>query len=245
MTRMSVVVSITCPKGMTRKGVVDYVRDAVHSHSGAFEPSHPLFERSRSATVRSLGKDADNLAEVVVDSSGNVSKDAYDGAMEDKLIERRRADVAEAKVRELLAELQDTLKQLDTPEGDQPALYPIQVIGEVVNQVNAGDYTPPVTCRSKEREYWKAGARHALGQFNLAINRAAREVVSAIRGPDDAQLFQYWVNQTEAAPMRLMKALAPCVGADAHRDAIYGLMVQDGATQVGGKPVNEEGNLQL
>lgn len=239
MSKMSIVVGITKPQGMSRQDMVNYVRDAVHSHAGAFESSHPLFGRCRSATVRSLGKDADMPVCVDADEAekpkANDFYDAYQGALERALIAEKELLVAEQRQRELQAQL-----DLHT---NPPALHPIQVIGELVTCINAQGFVPPATGRHKEREFWKAGARSTLGEVNTAINQAAHLVMSQIAGPSDAQLFQYWIREAERNPSRVARKIGACLAADEYRQALIELMDEDAALQLEGKPVREEGSI--
>ncbi len=229
MKNEKIQVLVTFPKtaNMSKRKAVSYVRDAVHAHSGAFEPGDPFAEQSKLATAREHKGDEsiEELREEI-----RVRRAEYSTVLEEN--SRQKKEIALLKAREV------GLTPADRPDA-------VVMFNAITHAINGIDHSAWLPKTHQKREYAKLGGRAVLSRVGAAVKHVANTLLSHPAKPTDGDLFMYWVTEAATRPARLMTALAECSSPEEYRTALLELYELDVTEHQAGRIVEEGGLIQV
>lgn len=135
---------------------------------------------------------------------------------------------AESRLLELSAKLDQMSGSLQTIANSEARKSVVNTVNVLIHAINSTSYQME-TASQQKLEYMKAGGQQVLKQLNAAVRNAGMALVMDAPQSGDDELFIYWITQASFNPLRIMKAISGCAGADDYRVALLGLMDEDKA----------------
>jgi hypothetical protein len=221
--KMQVLVTFPKMQDVSKRKVVEYVREAVRGHADNPSYTPSFYEQASAATAKEHKREP--LVTELMDES-NTRREAFTAlAIE---CDNLKKEIKLLRAREV---------------GMTPADKPDAVVmfGAITHAINAIDHTEWLPQGHQRREYAKAGGIAVLKRVGAAVQMVANTLMAHPPKPTDGDLFMYWVTEAATRPARLATALQNCIAPQEYRDALVALYEQDIEAHKAGRIVEQGG----